>query len=502
MTQDAEQVERDRLLSQARLADGFWLAFAFIPHPAQMERLRAALAAHLDGQGGLKVLTPETPEQLRSLVVELVTKDFPGIGGLWIEVGHADNLLEPVGPWAQALDHVVLRLNERRDLLARKFPHGLVIAAPPWAKVRVRDAAPDLWSIRALVVEMPAVCAPSAPLPANLLRNRRFASGMSQDRLEEVVRQAKQQSPGSTAALVNRAVVHIRAAQRLFDQGKGKRGLKESAAALGLLEPLSSSAPLLWVQALLQAAAGHMQCGQTQQARARLEQCFLSAHLVPARYLAEPLVTLVGLMVEAGDPQLLAGLVDPIISSLEAEPATPSRDGLVRTLHTLAALERMRGDPQAALSDIRRALVAARQRVPPSGHLEMVCWEMAMTTQMIVGDAYGAMASAGEVMRAAKTVLSGGTQNDPRIWLGVDVFTGQGFLNLYLERPLTAEQAFLEALGGMGSLQDKALEGEDVYQFVAATKGLAEAYRMSGREAEAVKLDAALRVKLAGGEIE
>src|SRR5439155_26283964 len=63
------------------------------------------------------------------------------------------------GPWTAAWDDFLLRVNERRDALRRHLKGGLVLAAPPDIKARARDAAPDLWSVRSLVLEIQPVMA-------------------------------------------------------------------------------------------------------------------------------------------------------------------------------------------------------------------------------------------------------------------------------------------------------------------------------------------------------
>jgi hypothetical protein len=57
------------------------------------------------------------------------------------------------GAWYTVLWNLFLRLNERRDALRRRVGGGLVFAVHPSMKPRLRDAAPDLWSVRSLVLE-------------------------------------------------------------------------------------------------------------------------------------------------------------------------------------------------------------------------------------------------------------------------------------------------------------------------------------------------------------
>jgi len=61
--------------------------------------------------------------------------------------------LRQPGSWVRAWDQLMLRLNERRERLRRTLPCGLILTAHPRIKPRIRDAAPDLWSIRSIVLE-------------------------------------------------------------------------------------------------------------------------------------------------------------------------------------------------------------------------------------------------------------------------------------------------------------------------------------------------------------
>ena len=64
---------------------------------------------------------------------------------------------EPAGPWTAAWDWLMMRANEHRDALRRHLNGGLVFAVHKEWKPRVRNAAPDLWSVRSLVLETPGL---------------------------------------------------------------------------------------------------------------------------------------------------------------------------------------------------------------------------------------------------------------------------------------------------------------------------------------------------------
>ena len=82
-----------------------------------------------------------------------------GEGLVWVEAVRDDDSpgsLDEPGPWTAAWDQLLLLLNERRDALLRHLEGGLMMVAPTAVKPRARVAAPDLWSIRAVVIELPA----------------------------------------------------------------------------------------------------------------------------------------------------------------------------------------------------------------------------------------------------------------------------------------------------------------------------------------------------------
>ena len=66
------------------------------------------------------------------------------------------------GPWTAAWDKLLLLLNERRDALGRHLQGGFMMVAPVAIKPRARVAAPDVWSIRSIVMELSPPVAPPA----------------------------------------------------------------------------------------------------------------------------------------------------------------------------------------------------------------------------------------------------------------------------------------------------------------------------------------------------
>ncbi|NJL26787.1 MAG: hypothetical protein HC897_02365 [Thermoanaerobaculia bacterium] len=58
------------------------------------------------------------------------------------------------GSWETGWRKLVVLMNERRERLRRQVAGGLVLVAPRELKPIIREMASDLWSIRAIVLEL------------------------------------------------------------------------------------------------------------------------------------------------------------------------------------------------------------------------------------------------------------------------------------------------------------------------------------------------------------
>lgn len=151
-----------RLARHVQLVSGFWLGFVFTPSPLSALVLRLRLEQELALRGRtLLEISISRPDELTALLDPLPRReDIARAGCTWIVGLHADTPGPSEGdapelrPWTLAWDTLFLRLNERRDRLRGRLQGGLVFVAPPGIKPRVREAAPDLWSVRELVIEL------------------------------------------------------------------------------------------------------------------------------------------------------------------------------------------------------------------------------------------------------------------------------------------------------------------------------------------------------------
>ncbi len=134
-----------RLQRHLSFSDGFWLGFVCAADPSAVNELRerAALAAPT----GLKTLTVETPASLLDLLQGLEREAGGADTLLWVDAVHVG------AEWEEAWQSFLLRANERRDRWRQTLAGGLVLAGPRALREWAREAAPDLWSIRSLVLE-------------------------------------------------------------------------------------------------------------------------------------------------------------------------------------------------------------------------------------------------------------------------------------------------------------------------------------------------------------
>ena len=140
----------EELAQHIEWSDGPWLVFLFTKSAALAQVLRQQLMTKVDPLGGVRVIRPRTPQQLRELLPLVLTPAKQPY--TWLEAVHLD-AGDGDGPWREAWDWFMLRANERRERLMRSVGGGMIICAPTSLKVRFREAAPDIWSIRSLILE-------------------------------------------------------------------------------------------------------------------------------------------------------------------------------------------------------------------------------------------------------------------------------------------------------------------------------------------------------------
>ncbi len=228
------EAQWDRLRSQIELASGFWLGFVFSPsaRTAGVLRERVERALKVERRT-LLLIQPATPEELRGVLQRLVEDDAPAEAGCtWVEAVRADSAGAKEQPWTAAWDELFLRMNVRRDVLRRRLSGGLVFAATPEIKARVREAAPDLWAVRDLVIDLAPVRS-RAETAEFALPSLEMGEGPAPDpefALQEAARR------GALGAKRSQALALMEAAEGLLAQDKAREARDVALEAWGLLQ--------------------------------------------------------------------------------------------------------------------------------------------------------------------------------------------------------------------------------------------------------------------------
>ncbi len=131
--------------------EGFVLVFLFADHPVPVRFMRQRFETSLHmSKLLLRVLTPESPEELVGLTDEILTTRSDS-GPLWVELWRQGEELT----WRRARSALLYRLNERRSILERYVRLPLVLVLPIAERGGVYALAPDLWAVRSFTAQLP-----------------------------------------------------------------------------------------------------------------------------------------------------------------------------------------------------------------------------------------------------------------------------------------------------------------------------------------------------------
>lgn len=149
-----------RLTTHIDWADRFWVAFVFTDDPRVIEALGARARAQLSAAGREYVsLRPSRSEDLDEVFETLVGGRRAGVA--WLDLVRHDSPSE-TGNWRTTWERLMLRLNERREVLRRRWSKGGIMFATTLDRFEETPAlAPDLWTIRAMALRV-------ASLPADV----------------------------------------------------------------------------------------------------------------------------------------------------------------------------------------------------------------------------------------------------------------------------------------------------------------------------------------------
>jgi tetratricopeptide (TPR) repeat protein len=127
-------------------AERFCLIILFVEDALLAGQFLQRLQSQLQGQvSSLHILKPTRPESLAADIFEDLRLCLVphAIVPCWLEL-HQHRSPE----WQQALDNFFARFNENRDRIRRDHPRPFIILLPVEYKSRLREIAPDLWSVR------------------------------------------------------------------------------------------------------------------------------------------------------------------------------------------------------------------------------------------------------------------------------------------------------------------------------------------------------------------
>lgn len=146
----------ERLSQHIAWADQFWIGFVFTNASAVTTELADRLGDRL-GDRLTAVLRPATPDDLDAVLRAILTQTAPD-AVVWVDLARTDD-----PGWATAWDRLLLRLNERREMLRRLYARGgLVLCGPQAALTTSAATAPDLWTIRSVLL-LPEYAPPPGP---------------------------------------------------------------------------------------------------------------------------------------------------------------------------------------------------------------------------------------------------------------------------------------------------------------------------------------------------
>jgi tetratricopeptide (TPR) repeat protein len=146
-----------QLLRHLDLIDGFSFVVVLVPDETASRICATELEKYLKTRGQrLERLEYTTPENLReNLALDVLTRvpNDEHLGAIWLS--NVTNRFDPKhNDWDVAWRYAAARVNESRDALRARYNGTLIVVGAPWLQETLREAAPDWWSIRSLVIRL------------------------------------------------------------------------------------------------------------------------------------------------------------------------------------------------------------------------------------------------------------------------------------------------------------------------------------------------------------
>ncbi|MGQ0680296.1 MAG: tetratricopeptide repeat protein [Actinomycetota bacterium] len=335
LSPEAEEVW-GRLRAEIRLNRGFWLAYIFgaefpeaqelIARADDLARLRVGYVERIDlAEGPQGSLSRLVGQHLGGLLATFVLDSRPS----------GD---ESIRDWTE----FIRRLNERRDVVARAHPGGLILLSRAALLPVLRDDAPDLWSFRSLTVLLGSDSMASAPERA----------------ADPVVRRTDPHSiPGEPLVPSQEVLILLQQSRAALSKGSADQALALSQKALERSTGEDDRVAIDSIMALAQQAAG-------EKAEA---QRLAGEVLASGRRLDDQTnVSLLVLLLESPKLQVAewaaGGLVKFFSGLVEAQPdAIEALRDLSVSLNNVGDIQRLNGNLSKALAAFTESLELSNQ---------------------------------------------------------------------------------------------------------------------------------------------
>ena len=390
------------LRRQFELAAHPWIGFIFCPAPGQVAVLRGRTEFMLQSRTKhLQRIAPGSPGVLRELMPQLF-ESLSKADCVWVEAIAVDGPLsdDEEGSWAAAWDWLMMRINEQRDAFRRQLKGALVFAVHPTWKPRVRNAAPDLWSVRSLVLDLAGKKArTNYSSSASSLINEADDSGEYVPNLHDALAALRRLAAAPSPDPQSLARLHMRAAFALLAADRTSDAVEQAEQAL---EMLQNQNVRLRAQALVAAAhvkradndvgaVGHYLAEAIHLWRAILDEGGETPQTL--RDLSRALLEKGDLYINVGDTTVAKVAYEEALAIgrrlVETTGSTPQtlRD-LSVSLSKMCDLHHSAGDSAAAKAAYKESLALARQLMEATGETPLALHDISVSLDRI-GDIHG-----------------------------------------------------------------------------------------------------------------
>jgi tetratricopeptide (TPR) repeat protein len=151
------------VLDFLELQTGFSSNLILVPDASAARVCAAELETFLKTKGQrLEKIEFNTPQDLQEHFAPWLLEgaNLDGAGAVWL--ASVSSTFDPKhSEWQSAWRYAAARVNERRDELIRRYQIPIFVATAAWTNETIRQAAPDWWSVRSLVVRLKPEITPS-----------------------------------------------------------------------------------------------------------------------------------------------------------------------------------------------------------------------------------------------------------------------------------------------------------------------------------------------------